>query len=478
MDEASALNVVAVRAIETADGGRAQWSDDDRAWASRAAAEVVGAEATPQAFLARRAALVVEKLGTRQPAFARAVRALRWRPWVGLTIAFAAFALGIFVDQIDRSQRINILAPPVLGLAVWNLAVYLVMLAGYVIRYGDKAEPGPFRRAVAQLAGRWSRPRRSGVLSGTIVNFGEDWSRLAAGLYAMRAARILHCAAAALAAGVIVGLYMRGIAFEYRASWQSTFLDASTVRSIVAIAYAAGAMVTGIEVPSVDAVAAIRAPQSQNAATWIHLMAATMLVLVIVPRALLALACGIVERHRAMRMALPLDEPYFQRLLRSYRGGASRVRVIPYSYTPDPQAVTGIEAVVARAFGGGANLTLTAPVAYGADEAFVGDGASLAGTTLIVLFSATATPEHETHGAFLSALSRQRAAAEALFALVDESAFVQRWRGSPDRIADRRAAWRQVIGDADVHAIFIDLIAPDLAATETAVDAALVASER
>ena len=72
----------------------------------------------------------------------------------------------------------------------------------------------------------------------------RDWTALAAPLYAARAARILHLAAAALALGVVVGLYVRGIAFEYRATWESTFLDAPTVRTLLAFAYAPGAWLT------------------------------------------------------------------------------------------------------------------------------------------------------------------------------------------------------------------------------------------
>ena len=49
----------------------------------------------------------------------------------------------------------------------------------------------------------------------------------------------------------MAGLYLRGLAFEYRASWESTFLDASIVRPIVAFAYAPGALLTGIAVPGV-----------------------------------------------------------------------------------------------------------------------------------------------------------------------------------------------------------------------------------
>ena len=40
--ESTALDLTAVRALETADRTHTLWTDADRAWASRAAAEVVG----------------------------------------------------------------------------------------------------------------------------------------------------------------------------------------------------------------------------------------------------------------------------------------------------------------------------------------------------------------------------------------------------------------------------------------------------
>lgn len=62
MDEHAALDVIAVRAIETQDRARAVWSDAERAWASRAAAGVVGEKAAADVFVAKRAALVVDAL--------------------------------------------------------------------------------------------------------------------------------------------------------------------------------------------------------------------------------------------------------------------------------------------------------------------------------------------------------------------------------------------------------------------------------
>ncbi|HEX9275250.1 MAG TPA: DUF2868 domain-containing protein [Casimicrobiaceae bacterium] len=478
MDEVSALEVIAVRAVETADGARTLWSDEDRAWASRAAAEVVGAQAAPETFIGRRATLAIERLGARQPALARTLRALRWRPWVGSALVGLAFALGVFLDQVDSAKRINIVAPPVLGLLIWNLAVYVAIVVGYVVRYGEDSTPGPLRGAIARVAGGLSRPRRGGGMRDAMLALFEDWARRSVPLYGVRAARILHLAAAALAVGVIAGLYLRGLAFEYRASWESTFLDAPTVRSIVAFAYAPGAFLTGIPVPAIEAVAAIRSPAGENAARWLHLMAATVVAIVILPRLLLALVAGVVERHRAAHLPLPLDEPYFQRLLRGYRGGPARVRVIPYSYTPAPAAIAGLEAVVTRAFGGNAAVMVTRPIAYGTDDALASDARPGAGTTLVALFNASATPEREVHGAFLATLAGQRAGAEAVLALIDEGAWSARWRSEPARISDRRAAWREIGEEARVPMVFVDLSAPDLAAAENALDLAIADGAR
>ncbi len=471
MDESSALDVTAVRAYESAEPVRALWNDADRAWASRAAAEVVGAQGSTDAFLARRASLALERLGERRPALARAVEALRWRPWVASAIVGLAFALGAFLDQVGAGQRIDLLAPPVLGLVLWNLGVYAAIAVGYVVRFGDASTPGPLRSLVARLAGGAARPGGDDAAREAIAVFGADWSRRAGPLYAMRAARILHLAAATLAAGVLAGLYLRGIALEYRASWESTFLEPSSVRAIVATFYAPGAWATGMAVPSVAEVAAIRAPGGENAARWVHLMAATVAIVVIAPRLALALLTGLVERHRATHFAFAADDTYFRRLLRGFRGGAARVRVLPYSYAPSQDALAGLEQVVVRSFGGSAAMVVAPPAEWGADAAV--DPGAAAGTTIVALFNATATPEREAHGAFLAALARKRDEAEAVFALVDESAWIARFGGDDARTAERRAAWRALCADAAVPAIFVDLAHPDLAATDAALDAAI-----
>ena len=107
------------------------WSDEDRAWATRAALEVAGTDAAPDAFVARRASLALERLRSRYPVLARALHAVTWRSWIAPALALAAFALGVAADQLGPSKYVNILAFPLLALIAWNLAVYvLVVLRG------------------------------------------------------------------------------------------------------------------------------------------------------------------------------------------------------------------------------------------------------------------------------------------------------------------------------------------------------------
>ena len=485
MDERAALEVCAVRALETRDHAKAVWTDVDRAWASRAAAEVVGEGADAPTFVARRARLALERLDAHHKALPRAVHALHWRPWVAWAIIVSAFVLGVAVDRIGGAQRINLLAPPVFALFAWNLVVYAVLAGGFVVQYGTTRNPGPVRRLVMRVASRTgvgvggsssARGVASEIIGASVAALAADWLRLAAPLYTMRAARILHLAAAALALGVIVGLYVRGIAFEYRATWESTFLDAANVHRLLAMLLAPGSALAGIAIPGAAQLESIRSPASENAATWLHLLAASVVVIVVIPRLLLAIGTGIVERHRAAHILIPLGDPYFQRLLRGFRGGPVRIRVIPYSYAVPPTMLAGLEAIVARTFGGSAALFVDSPVAYGDEDTLAKRAPADDQGPAIALFNLTATPEPAAHGVFVKVLAGARPA-QPLLALVDESAFRARWPDDDRRLAQRRGIWSELLTAQGVVPIFVDLAAPDLGFAEAAIDAALSAHD-
>ncbi len=466
-----------VRAVETVDSDRSLWSDEDRAWATRAAGEIVGSRAPEDEFLARRASLALERLGSRHPSILRALGAVTWRPWLGLVAVLIAFALGVASDQIGPSKRVNILAFPLLALLVWNVLAYAaIALRGALAPFGTSLL-GPLRRAVARLghgvAG--STGDRDATLARALGAFTKDWTRLSAPLVSARVGHILHLAAFAFAFGIIVGMYVRGVVLEYRAGWESTFLDAPIVHDILSFVLGPASRLTGIPLPGVAALEALRfgAEPGGDAAPWLHLYAVTVGLFVLVPRALLAALASFMEWRRGSRFPLGFDDVYFQRLVRQLRGESARVRIVPYAVDVSPEAAEALRALMARVYGVKAAVEIAPPLAWGGEEALPDSVAPSGVAAVAALFSLAATPEAENHGALLAALRARLPAGTPIFAIVDEAHFRRRFAQSPQRLDERRAAWRDMLAGQRVEPVFFDLAEAQLGAAEAAMNAVI-----
>ena len=434
MNEGAAAEVLWLRAVES--GGSAHWSGEDRAWATRSALQAVGSDAPAEAFLAARARAGLSRLGPQAPALPR------WRTAWAWLVAALGLGLGLLVDHIGSTQRINLLAPPVWAVIAWNLAVYLLLLL-------PSRPPGALRRALA----RWiSRALRQASVPQA---FAADWALCSAPLQGARIALMLHLGAAALALGLLAGMYLRGLVLDYRVGWESTFLDAGQVQALLSLLLAPALALSGQTLPDINA---------PSAAPWIHLYALQVGLLVLLPRLLLALWAGWRAHRLQAHLPLPLDQPYFQQLLRQQQGGHTPLRVWPHAHTPDAAAQAALRELCARVFGNAAVLHWAPTVAYGNEESPADLPA--AGTRRIALFDLGATPEPESQGRLLQALG-------APLALVDESAFVQRFGADSPRRRERRQAWSALAADAGSAAVFVELRADALAASEAALQAVL-----
>lgn len=479
MNEAGAKKVFFIRAVETADAERKLLSAEDRGYAERIAAEQTrwqaagqGERPSSEGFLGRRAQLLSDKLAQRYPKALRAFEAMRWRPWLGVLLPLLAFALGAAAEHIADRQHVNILAFPLLGLMLWNLAVYLMLAASVIRALGKRTgrQAGWLQRQIFGVRGALSA-RAAGPLAAALTRFGLDWTQRSSPLLAARAGRVLHLAAALLALGVIAGLYVRGLVFEYRAGWDSTFLDANAVHALLAFFLQPAAQLIGVSFPDAAEIAALRwsAGGGENAARWIHMYAATAMLWVVVPRLVLAALAGRRERRIAADFPLALDEPYFRRVLSAWREVPARVRVAPFAYTPADAANEGLRRLARHLFGDSVDLHFSRAVDYGDEDgpAAGAHDASPGLDLLIALFNLASTPETENHGVFLD---RLEAGAEGpLMVLVDESSFRRRLSaqpGSEARLAERRRAWTGLAGTRGLTAVFADLEAPNAAAVE------------
>ena len=214
-------------------------------------------------------------------------------------------------------------------------------------------------------------------------------------------------------------------------------------------------------VPDLAGIEALRLPQAEgvaaSAAPWIHLYALQLLLLVLLPRAVLALWAA--RRAAVLRcdLPLPLAEPYFVRLLRQAQGGQQHLRLWPHARTPDAQAIARLKALLQRIYGDGVSLQVEPTVAYGSEDTPVPPAAD--GALRLVLCDLGATPEPESQGRLLQALGRP-------LLLVDEAAFVQRFGAGSPRRDERRQAWSALAASLGCAVVFIDLQAADLAASE------------
>jgi hypothetical protein len=311
-----------------------------------------------------------------------------------------------------------------------------------------------------------------------LARFVLDWTQRSAPLTIARAARVLHLSAALLALGAVAGLYVRGLVFEYRAGWDSTFLDAKAVHGILAFFLRPAARLIGLPFPNVEEIAALRwsAGTGENAGPWIHMYALTTMLVVVVPRSILAAIAGWHERHIVAHFPLALDEPYFRRVLSAWRDTPARVRVAPYAYTPAEAVSEGVQRLAAHLFGNSVQVQSARPVAFGDEDspAPSGRGESSVADLVIALFNLASTPETENHGTFLDGLKAQ--AQGPLIVLVDESAYRRRLgaqSGTDARLAERRQAWTGLVGTRGLTAVFADLEAPNLAEVEREFDAQL-----
>jgi len=416
------------------------WTDEDRAWATRAARQDAGDGVPFERFLVMRARHALERLLPRDAAARRWVARRAWRPAGVLLAALAAFGLGVAIDRIGAPQRVDLLAPPVWALLAWNLVVYLGLLVPHRAR--------GLRRAVARA---WQ---------GGPAGVRALWSAPATPLALARAALALHAASAALALGVIAGMYLRGLVLDYRAGWQSTFLDAPVVQRLLDTALAPASSVTGIAVPPVAPLrVAPGTPATASAAPWIHLHAATLALAVVAPRLLLALAAAARSWRLARRFPLPLGGPYFDRLKLQQAGGRAVLDVRPHVAPLNGRAALGLRALLAAHWGDELELRIADPVPYG-DEERAAEGAGAPGATArVAVFDLGATPETEAHGRLLDAL----AGTLPVLAVVDEAAFRRRFASMPERLAERREAWQRLARAHGAGLVCADLDAPDLA---------------
>ena len=453
MREEDLKRVLLVGAVEDTDREGVVLPTADRENASREARRVAGSNADAAALLAARARVLHDRLVQRHPFVAEVAGQASGIAALGALAIAAGLLLGLALSALDGERRINVLAYPAAGLIAWNVLVYVAVLVHALRRReGGRGRWLPEAAASAaarKLAAFVARSRSfHATLAEALARFAVAWQAAARPVLVARAARMFHLAAAAVGVGLIAGLYLRGIAFDYRAGWESTFLDAQAARRLAAVVYAPGTWITGIAVPDAAHFESIHWREGRGgepAGRWIHLLAGVVLVLVVVPRLLLAAWAAAQAARAARSLPMPAVATIHARQAFGAFGGVveGRVTVWPYAYEPAPEALARLPAILARDLGQGLTLDVRPPLAYGDEDGALREARASDAAATIVLLNLASTPEDETHGRLLEGLRDARVGAvpePPLLVLIDEAPYVARMGGG-SRVDERKRAW-------------------------------------
>ena len=488
MREAEARRVLLIQAVEEVDTKGEVLSTQERALATDEAIET--ARGDPETMLAGRAERLCERLDQRDGWYGRALRLTRFPRALGPAVVAGSIAAGLLVNALGPERRINVLSFPLLGLLAWNLAIYALLAVHFARRLGSHpVVAGRGGGALAAALAWWTeRVARGGgrngaaATTGAVSLYARRWVRAAEPVLAARVGLLFHLGAAGLAAGIVTGMYIRGVAFEYQATWESTFLDANGARTLLGLVLKPAAALLDLPLPDADALGELRAPGAGPAAQWIHRYAVTALLAVVVPRGALAMAAGLRARALAKRFPIDLGSPYFLRLLAGERGQGVRITLVPYSYRPAPRAADRARGLLHHLAGAHADIESLPPFEYGAgpDEILRAAGTEEAlqagGRWLVALFPLAQTPEPEVHGEVMVGLAAWagNGPGRRLLLITDASSYRERLglgAEADERLAERRRAWDLVARGTGSGLAHLELDRPEH-------DAALAALER
>jgi hypothetical protein len=341
LDEAAARRLVLVQAIESADpeGRLLGLSERDalEQAALQASRDTRQSQAPdPARYLQERARRFLEIVGHRNPRLAALQDPAPWRGVLAWTLPILALIAGAALDRIDDPGRVDMLSPPLLAFLLWNLVVYVLLLAGPWLPK-SLHEKGP----VAELR-RWlgmaQPPERAaaGLHRSSAAQFRLRWWQVGGALEGWRVRQLMHACAAMWALGIALSIAVGGLVRQYQVGWESTWLDVSQVHALLRVLFAPVTAllqlepVTLAELDRMHFRSGVR-PDADDARGWVLRYLGLLALLVVLPRTLLALHAAWRKRRLCRAVRLDLRDPYFATVL----ARVSPVRVSLALLAPD-----------------------------------------------------------------------------------------------------------------------------------------------
>lgn len=297
-------------------------------------------------FLARRADALLARLRVRSPGVDRILAAAAGPTGLDRSLLVLAFLLGLALAFADGARRIDIFAYPLIGLVLWNLIVYIILIVRTFHAPGHAAQSattaaardarvgqsdGFFRRWLVRAYANRVRTRIDGLITHSIGfnaplapglrRFATDWWEIGRPLFRDRARRLLHLAAILAAAGLMVGYGVRGWLLRQLAGWGTSVFGPASAHTALVTLYGAGSAASGVAIPSAHDLQALawtgQTTGGGSAGEWLYLIGWTALLYIVLPRLIAILVTSLsLWRHSATLRTPPIFAGYLAAVLR------------------------------------------------------------------------------------------------------------------------------------------------------------------
>lgn len=382
-------------------------------------------------------------------------------------VAIPALGAGLLINGLGESQRVNLLNFPLLLLLLWNFGIYLSAALMPLLKSSVKTTWLDTAASwLSKMTGTWgpcpwlsvnlSDPSAVSWVQEATKRFMTLWGPHVRPVWTQRLRQLLNLGAACMALGIVLGLYIRGLALDYQATWESTFLSADQVQGLLYTLLGPAAWLLSYPFPDVSGIVNLQAPQHGPAAPWIHMWAVTALIVIVIPRSIMSWMCQRPLNQARETFVLPLHDPYFVHLLAPDRGQGVHVDILPYSYHPSPVAKHFLDLGFLDLFGNLATIQWQPVMPFGQEIPTWPEVSTLT-RTFVVIFNAGQTPEEEVQGEWLHTIQTQMDTARPgsrLLVLLDEEPYGQ--TVDKTRVIERRQAWQRLVNHYHLEIIPLD----------------------
>ncbi len=471
MNSRAVSKILLIQALEQSDPQARYISHSTRQRATQHAKTLSSHQPTPSTessiqFLINRAESLWNFLSTSYPMITESFRGVQ--ATIPFTIvAIPAFAAGLLINGLGTSQQVNLLNFPLLFLLLWNIGTYTGIillpllekdLSGPLLQHLSKG----FATATKWLGkGPWpkialpGRGDREWILQST-ERFTNLWWRHCHPIIISRVRHLLHIGSACLALGIILSMYVRGLVLDYQATWESTFLSAAQVHTVLHVLLGPAAWLLGFPFPPAEDLAHLQAPGHGSAAPWIHMWALTAFVGIVIPRVILAWLSARFAHKAAESFTLNLDEPYYLQLLSTERGQGTQIDIVPYSYQPSPASLDFLGQCLLDLIGNQATLHWRDPLPYGQTNVPWLQATS-SSQTVVLICNLAQTPEAEVHGELFHMLQTSIESCNGqhhLLLFLDQEPY--RHLADQAQMRGRQQTWQRLANDHHLQMVAFD----------------------